>query len=100
MTTGDVNLDRVDGPGGASPYPTEPIKDQVAIDETADRRHQGRWARSRWTCSLTVPNDLVVKASSLQAPGAPIGLGALNVTLGGDIRAQKIPAAGFGWWAP
>ena len=38
---------------------------------------------------LTVPNDLVVKASSLQAPGAPIGLGSLNVTLGGDVRATK-----------
>jgi hypothetical protein len=38
---------------------------------------------------VTVPNDLVVKASSLQAPGAPIGLGALNVTLGGDLRAQE-----------
>ena len=38
---------------------------------------------------LTVPDDLVVKASSLQAPGSPIGLGAMNVTLGGDIRATK-----------
>ena len=41
--------------------------------------------------SLYVPNDLVVKASSLQTPGSPIGLGALNVTLGGDLRAVKEP---------
>jgi translocation and assembly module TamB len=39
---------------------------------------------------LTVPNDLVVKASDLQAPGAPISLGALNVTLGGDLWANKV----------
>jgi len=44
---------------------------------------------------LTVPNDLVVKASSLQAPGAPISLGALNVTFGGDVRAQKEPGGRF-----
>jgi translocation and assembly module TamB len=42
---------------------------------------------------LTVPDDLVVKASSLQTPDAPIGLGALNVTLGGDIRATKEPGS-------
>jgi translocation and assembly module TamB len=42
---------------------------------------------------LTVPDDLVVKASSLQAPDAPIGLGAINVTLGGDVRATKQPGS-------
>ncbi len=40
---------------------------------------------------LTVPNDLVVKANDLQAPGAPIGLGAINVTLGGDLWVSKVP---------
>jgi translocation and assembly module TamB len=33
----------------------------------------------------------VVKAGSLQLPDAPIGLGALTVTLGGDLRAMKDP---------
>ena len=40
---------------------------------------------------FTVPNDLVVKANDLRAPGAPIGLGALNVTLGGDLWISKTP---------
>jgi translocation and assembly module TamB len=40
---------------------------------------------------LSVPNDLVVKVGSLQLPDAPIGLGALTVTLGGDLRATKDP---------
>jgi len=40
---------------------------------------------------LTVPNDFVVKADNLSAPGAPIGLGALNLTLGGDLYASKSP---------
>jgi translocation and assembly module TamB len=32
-----------------------------------------------------------VKASSLQTPGSPVSLGALNVTLGGDLTATKDP---------
>ena len=40
---------------------------------------------------VTVPDDLVVKASDLKAPGAPIGLGALIVYLGGDVYVSKSP---------
>jgi translocation and assembly module TamB len=38
---------------------------------------------------VTVPEDLVVKASEVRTPGAPVSLGAINVTLGGDLRATK-----------
>ena len=38
---------------------------------------------------VTVPDDLVVKASELRTPGAPVSLGAINITLGGDLRATK-----------
>ena len=40
---------------------------------------------------LTVPNDLVVKASDLRTFDSPISLGALNVTLGGDLYVQQVP---------
>jgi len=40
---------------------------------------------------VTVPDDLVIKGSDLKTPDAPIGLGAMNVTLGGDLRVQKDP---------
>ena len=93
LATGDVNLDEVMALVGTSAYPTEPIKDQVAIDETAEPASSGPMGALSVDVSLTIPNDLVVKASSLQTPGAPIGLGALNLTLGGDIRAQKDPGA-------
>jgi translocation and assembly module TamB len=33
----------------------------------------------------------VIKADDLKAPGAPIGLGALLVTLGGDLYVSKVP---------
>ena len=40
---------------------------------------------------VTVPDDLVVKGSDLRMPDEPIGLGAVNLTLGGDLRAMKDP---------
>ena len=40
---------------------------------------------------LTVPNDLVVKGSDLRVPDAPIGLGALTLTMGGDLWVSKTP---------
>src|SRR5204863_7483764 len=36
-------------------------------------------------------DDLVIKGSDLRTPDAPIGLGAMNLTLGGDVRALKDP---------
>ena len=95
VTTGDVNLDRIVALAGSSPYPTEPIKYQTAVDETAEPAAQGPVGALSMDVHLMVPNDLVVKASSLQAPGAPISLGALTVTLGGDIRALKEPGGRF-----
>ena len=95
VTTGDLNLDEIMALAGPSPYPTEPIKYQAAVDETAEPAAQGPLGALSMDVHLTVPNDLVVKASSLQAPGAPISLGALNVTLGGDVRAQKEPGGRF-----
>jgi translocation and assembly module TamB len=76
---------------GTSPYPTEPIKDQTAFDETAAPATAGTLGALSVDMHVTVPNDLVIRAASLQAPGAPIGLGSIDVTLGGDIRAQKKP---------
>jgi translocation and assembly module TamB len=89
LTTGSINLDEIVALAGPSPYPTEPIKYQTAVDEAAEPAAQGPLGALTMDVHVTVPNDLVVKSSSLQAPGAPIGLGALNVTLGGDLRAQK-----------
>jgi hypothetical protein len=38
---------------------------------------------------LMIANDFVVKSNDITAPDAPIGLGAVNMTLGGDLRIQK-----------
>jgi translocation and assembly module TamB len=91
IASGDINLDRIVALAGPSPYATEAITYQTAIDETAEPAAQGPVGALSVDVHLTIPNDLVIKASSLQAPGAPVSLGALNVTLGGDIQARKEP---------
>jgi translocation and assembly module TamB len=40
---------------------------------------------------LTVPDDLVLISTGLTVPGAIVDLGALNVTIGGDLTADKNP---------
>jgi len=40
---------------------------------------------------MTVPDDLVIKANDLRALDSPISLGALNVTLGGNLYVGRTP---------
>lgn len=93
IETGRVNLDPILALVGDSAYSTEPT-DYLAT--TAAAGPSGEEARSgfdalKMDVRVTVPDDLVVKASELRAPGAAISLGAMNITLGGDIRATKEP---------
>jgi translocation and assembly module TamB len=81
---------------GTSPYPTNeaaPPETSPTLG-TADADGQpstGIYAAATVDVALTVPDDLVVKASSLQPAGSRFSLGALNVTLGGDVRVSKEP---------
>src|SRR6185436_7353807 len=40
---------------------------------------------------LTIPDDLVVKADDLQVGDSPVGLGKVNLTLGGDVNIAAAP---------
>jgi autotransporter translocation and assembly factor TamB len=90
VTTGNINLDEIIALAGPSPYPTEPIEYRTSVDAGARPAGSGGPLDAlTMDVQLMVPDDLVVQAASLQAPGAPLSLGALNVTLGGDLRATK-----------
>jgi autotransporter translocation and assembly factor TamB len=92
LTTGRVDLDQILGQVGDSAYDT---KQTEYITQTTDAKGQKApptaFEALQMYVHLTLPNDFVVKANNLAAPGAPIGLGALNVTLGGDLYASKVP---------
>ncbi|MFN7915041.1 MAG: translocation/assembly module TamB domain-containing protein [Vicinamibacterales bacterium] len=97
VTTGEINLDEIIAVLGASPYPTESVAPDAGNTPAVLAEATPRPAPSspldalRMNLSLTVPNDLVVKASNLQTPGSAVSLGALNITLGGDLTATKDP---------
>jgi translocation and assembly module TamB len=90
VTTGNVNLDEVIALTGPSAYATTPIEFEPGRPGQAQPA-PNPFDALQMDVHLTVPDDLLVKASDLQAAGAPIGLGALSVTLGGDLRATKAP---------
>ena len=91
VTTGWISLDEILAQVGDSAYATEETK--YVTNASADRGQKptpSAFEALQMDVRITVPNDLVVKASDLQAPGAPISLGSLNVTLGGDLWANKV----------
>ena len=92
VSTGQINVDEIVDLTGPGPYATEPARFGAASASASEPASMGRvFERLQMDVQLTVPNDLVVKAGNLQVPDAPIGLGALTVTLGGDLRALKDP---------
>ena len=94
IRTGTINLDELLAATSDSAYSTTPI---AAAGETASAEGAGTapapslFDTLTMNIHVTIPNDFVVKASDLRVPDAPIGLGALNVTLGGDLWVSKSP---------
>jgi len=94
ISTGVVNLDPILAQVGTSAYATQATEFET---RPLDRAGQTTVPASSVFDQLyafvriTVPNDLVIKASDLKSPGSPIGLGSLNVTLGGDLTVHKAP---------
>ena len=41
----------------------------------------------------------MIKASELRTPGAPVSLGAINLTLGGDLRGDQGRAVSRSCWS-
>jgi len=93
VNTGQINLDPILAQVGPSAYATKPT--EYATTPTSDPGQQPAapvaFDALAMNVHLTVPDDLVVKASDLTVPGSPTSLGATNMTLGGDLRAQKDP---------
>ena len=90
VTTGQLNLDELIALTGPSAYATTPTEfETTAVTDPGQVPPPGVFDAMRLAVTIKVPNDLIVKASDLRAGGAPIGMGALNLTLGGDLRATK-----------
>lgn len=92
INSGNINLDSIIAAVGTSPYPTAAT---AGTDETTPNEDaatsSGPYGAATVDVSLSIPDALVIKGDNLQPPGAPIGLGSIIVTLGGDVRATKQP---------
>ncbi|MEQ1907393.1 MAG: translocation/assembly module TamB domain-containing protein [Vicinamibacterales bacterium] len=89
VSTGNVNLDEILAVTSDSPYATSQTEDLASSADATPASTPTSLDTLTMDVRLTVPDDLIVKASQLRAPGAPVSLGALNLTLGGDLRATK-----------
>jgi autotransporter translocation and assembly factor TamB len=95
VMSGTINLDPILAAVSASAYATRPADDPNVAAPSGDSQAQNASPDIFQTVQLdvhvTAPNDLVVKGTDLQAGDSPIGLGSLNLTLGGDLWANKAP---------
>ncbi|HYM23136.1 MAG TPA: translocation/assembly module TamB domain-containing protein [Vicinamibacterales bacterium] len=91
LTTGRINLDPILAKTGDSAYATKQTEYATDASDQGQQASPGMFDALQMDVHVTVPQDLVIKSSDLKTPGAPIGLGALNVTLGGDVWASKSP---------
>jgi autotransporter translocation and assembly factor TamB len=94
VSSGSINIDEILARTADSAYATSQTEYLTKPEQaTAQPPKPSPFDALKMDVHLTVPGDLVVKASSLETPDAPIGLGAMNVTLGGDVRATKQPGS-------
>src|SRR6185295_18360351 len=92
ISTGRIELDPIIALVGDSAYATEETQYLTReADPNAKPPAPSPFDALKMDVRLTVPDDLVVRASELRTPGSAIGLGAITVTLGGDLRATKEP---------
>ena len=91
IATGVINIDPILAQAADSAYATSPIAYAAGPGAKAETAKPGGFEALQMDVHLTVPNALVVKGAELRTAAAPIGLGALNLTLGGDLTVSKQP---------
>ncbi len=93
VSTGRLDLDEIMAQI-PSAYSTEAITDpnNPGTAQAAEPKNRSIFDALRMNVRITVPDDLIVNSSGIEVPGALVDLGALNVTLGGDLTAQKDPS--------
>jgi autotransporter translocation and assembly factor TamB len=92
ITTGTVNLDPILAQVGDSAYATKETEFATApADAQGQTPPPSAFDALQMDLRVTVPDDLVIKSNDLRAADAPISMGALNITLGGDLWVGKTP---------
>ncbi|MEO8260165.1 MAG: translocation/assembly module TamB domain-containing protein [Acidobacteriota bacterium] len=92
VTTGMINVDPILAALGDSAYSIKATDiGTEAAPATSAAPKPSMFDTMQLDVHVTVPNDLVVRGQNLQPSGAVIGLGTVNLTVGGDVWADKAP---------
>jgi len=96
---GRLEVDRLLEQLGRSPYRTEATvatttETEVGsgLSRTATEPPLGLYAATTIDVRLALPDDLVLRGRNMHASFSRIGLGDMNITVGGDLRIRKSPA--------
>jgi len=89
VTTGNIKLDPILAKLTNSAYSTSEI--DISKAQGPESQRQGLLGALELDMHLTIPDDLVVKADDLKTAEGPVGLGKLNITLGGDLNITAAP---------
>jgi autotransporter translocation and assembly factor TamB len=90
VTTGNIKLDPILAKLTNSAYSTSEL-DIAKIQGPESNQRQGLLGALELALHVTIPDDLVVKADDLKTDEGSVGLGKLNVTLGGDLNVAAAP---------
>jgi len=90
VNTGNVKLDPILAKVTDSAYSTSTL-DVTKTEGPETNQRQGLLGALELGLHVTIPDDLVIKADDLKTGSTPIGLGKVNVTLGGDLNVTAKP---------
>ncbi len=90
VSTGNLKLDEILAKVNSA-YSTTSIDTTKAEGGTGDETRPGLLGALELGLHVTIPDDLVVKADDLQVGDSPVGLGKVNLTLGGDLNVAAAP---------
>ncbi len=88
INSGDLKVDEILDRVLFQPYATQP----TSIEEIDAVAALNPWSRMALDVTLHVPNNLKLTGENVQvSPGTPIGLGDINLRVGGDLSLYKEP---------
>jgi translocation-and-assembly-module (TAM) inner membrane subunit TamB-like protein len=91
ISTGAINLDAVLARIGSSPYATTASEAPGTLTGEENVETESSWRRPQLAVHLVIPNNLVIKAQDVRTSSQALGLGTVNLTLGGDLNLGAKP---------
>jgi autotransporter translocation and assembly factor TamB len=88
VSRGAINLDAILERIGSSPYATTAAEQPGAVTGEELTEAESNWRHPQLSVHVVIPDDLLIKARDLRTSSQALGLGAVNLTLGGDLNVS------------